>query len=219
MHMVGIDDLTITISFRISSISIHLSSNLYSMDRTKVTIRLFLHKDCSDQEPTHASMQAMINYMTSRLWNIFIAAIAGIDSKDEMQWWTANMQAELVCWIQSHYQFSAANCMSQQLALAVVGYAHAIGSYPDIPLLLRSLADSLFFKRFDTLVIPAEIFGLLSTHVDCWDGISLSGEMEYDWWMNPDNREGPIKQRQLIDTVRAWETEVFPLLANRYYFI
>ena len=103
----------------------------------------------------------------------------------------------------------------QRLALAVIGHAGALGSFPVIPLLLCTLADSLFFSDVGEFVLSAEVKGLLLSRKDISDpGISMDNNIyRRAWWDCPGGiREvGMIRPSHLLQATLEYEKQVYIL--------
>ena len=89
----------------------------------------------------HSLIQDIIDYAESRLWSI-VNAISKAD-KDRQSWTQKLLQKELVAY---HFFLIFFFLTSlKYFVLSYVGIASAIGQIIDIPIIIRSLADSICF--------------------------------------------------------------------------
>jgi len=100
----------------------------------------------------------------------------------------------------------------QRLALSLIGHAAALGSFPVIPLLLRTLADSMFFEDVGEFVLSAEVKGLLLSRKDISDpGVSVNNIYRRAWWDVPGGiREvGILRPSSLLEATLQYEKQVY----------
>jgi hypothetical protein len=97
--------------------------------------------------------------------------------------------------------------------LSLIGHASALGSFPVIPLLLRTLADSLFLSEVGELVLSPEVKGLLLSRKDLSDpGLAVT-IYRRAWWDSPGGiREvGIVRPASLLEATLEYEKQVYIL--------
>jgi hypothetical protein len=101
----------------------------------------------------------------------------------------------------------------QRLALGLIGHAAALGSFPVIPLLLRTVADSLFFYEVGELVLSPEVKGLLLSRKDLTDPGLTVPSYRRAWWDSPGGigEVGIIRPASLHEVTLEYENQVYIL--------
>jgi hypothetical protein len=88
-----------------------------------------------------------------------------------------------------------------------------MGSFPVIPLLLRTLANSMFFSDVGELVLSPEVKGLLLSRRDLRDPGVPVGTYRRAWWDSPGGvREvGIPRPSSLLQDTLDYEKQVYIL--------
>lgn len=109
----------------------------------------------------------------------------------------------------------------QDLLLAVVGQANALGSFPEVPLIIRSLADAMFFDGVSNFILSPEVIGIERTKTDVWDPVFSSRDYQSDWWTSPGSDMNCLRKQDVINATRVHQNKVniFPCVLARFHKI
>ena len=92
--------------------------------------------------------------------------------------------------------------------MAVIGQANALGAYPEVPLIIRSLADAMFFDGVGHFVLSPEVIAIARTKTDVWDSVFSAPEYESAWWQSLGSDLAAIQKQELRDATRRHEEMV-----------
>lgn len=103
----------------------------------------------------------------------------------------------------------------------MVGQANALGSFPEVPLIIRSLADAMFFDGVSNFILSPEVIGIERTKTDVWDPVFSSRDYQSDWWTSPGSDMNCLRKQDVINATRAHQNKVniFPCVLARFHKI
>ena len=144
--------------------------------------------------------QRVVWYAESR-WKQALIKISKADHRQSI-WMQRTLQEELVSLLDliSH---SPTHPNVEKWVLMIVGKSAAIGQPLELPIFVRSLAESLTFVRARTLPLEFDesLLAALDNGIDPESPAALVAEYAYDWW----NKDAEPDKTQILsrDTVNA----------------
>jgi hypothetical protein len=104
--------------------------------------------------------------------------------------------------------------------LAVIGHATALGSFPEIPFLIRSAAQSLFLETEDRgLIISVEVMALLTSTISVWDPLHPVQWYDAAWWTSPGSAMGSLEKSELVGATNNHYKQVCEVRNVTYLFL